>query len=250
MPAAPLRSPYMRKVISISQTVVHVYAENGRCEVWASGNAKYDETHARLEVKLDSFLRRSWDDKRARADWLPNSQTVMSTASFEEGTSIAKEIFNNWLRRVRQAVASKDFQNHSDIATAEGLEVTLCWWPSHQSKLSKKKAHGTGLFTMKRTVLVYHFHNSNANSGLGAWPEGYELLNQLRGYPHPPDLRAKPRRPGEFTRSAARQVSWRDSFHFRSEKRRPIHEHDQRSEGGGKEVDAGVDGVVQSNDPY
>ena len=36
---------------------------------------------------------------------------------------------------------------------------------------------------MKRTVFVYHFHNSNANSGLGAWPEGYELLNQLRGYP-------------------------------------------------------------------
>jgi hypothetical protein len=34
-----------------------------------------------------------------------------------------------------------------------------------------------------RVVHIGNRGHINANSGLGAWPEGYELLNQLRGEP-------------------------------------------------------------------
>ncbi len=99
----------MKKVISISESVVPIRVENDVCEVWASADADYDEAKSRLKVKLGSFVRRSSDDKRVRTDWLPDAQTVMSMASFEQGTSIAKEIFNHWVKRVRQAVPVKGF---------------------------------------------------------------------------------------------------------------------------------------------
>jgi hypothetical protein len=72
------QNPSLRRVISISQIVVPMRAENGSWEVWASADANYDEAKSQLEVKLDSFLRRSSDDKRLTPNWLPSSQTVLS----------------------------------------------------------------------------------------------------------------------------------------------------------------------------
>jgi hypothetical protein len=79
-------------------------AENGSWEVWASADANYDEARSQLEVKLDSFLRRSSDDKRLTPNWLPSSQTVLSSVPFEEGGPLAKRMFEHWVRRLHRTV--------------------------------------------------------------------------------------------------------------------------------------------------
>jgi hypothetical protein len=93
----------MRTVISISETVAPFVSANGRCEVWASAEGKYDDANARLELNLDSFLRRR-DEQDLATNWLPGAQTVTSMAPREEATSIAKAIFKHWVSRVRRAV--------------------------------------------------------------------------------------------------------------------------------------------------
>jgi hypothetical protein len=93
----------MKRVISISEIVAPVQVENDLCEVWASGDAGYGEAKAELEVKLSAFLRRSTDNKRLTANWLPSDQTVTERMDFEEASSAAKEIFESWVQRVRRA---------------------------------------------------------------------------------------------------------------------------------------------------
>jgi len=104
----------MKKVISISEIVAPIRVENDACEVWASADADYDEAKSRLEVKLDSFLRRSSDNEHLPASWLPGKETVSERVDFEEGSPAAKEIFENWVKRVRRAVLQKGFA----VATA------------------------------------------------------------------------------------------------------------------------------------
>jgi hypothetical protein len=95
----------MKKVISISEIVAPIQIENEVCEVWASAEAGYYE--GKLEVKLDSFLRRSSDNKHLSASWLPETETVVERVDFEEGSRAAKEIFENWVRRVRRALGKR-----------------------------------------------------------------------------------------------------------------------------------------------
>lgn len=92
----------MKKVISISEIVAPVRVENDVCEVWASADASYDEAKSLLKVKLGSFLRRSCDHERVAASWLPGEETVNGRVDFEEGSSAAKEIFENWVKRIRR----------------------------------------------------------------------------------------------------------------------------------------------------
>ena len=95
----------MKKVISISEIVAPIQVENDLCKVWASAEADYHE--GKLEVKLESFLRRSSDNKRVSASWLPETETVVEHIDFEEGSPAAKEIFESWVRRVRRAVTKR-----------------------------------------------------------------------------------------------------------------------------------------------
>ena len=99
----------MKKVISISEIVAPIRVENDLCKVWASADTDYDEAKSRLEVKLDSFLRRFSDNEHLPASWLPGKETVSEHVDFEEGSPAAKEIFENWVKRVRSAVLQKGF---------------------------------------------------------------------------------------------------------------------------------------------
>jgi hypothetical protein len=83
----------MKKVISISEIAAPIRVEDDACEVWASADADYDEAKSRLEVKLESFLRRSSDNEHLSASWLPGKETVSERVDFEEGSPAAKEIF-------------------------------------------------------------------------------------------------------------------------------------------------------------
>ena len=104
----------MKKVISISEIVAPVQVEDDLCEVWASAEANYHE--GKLEVKLDSFVRRSSDNEHLSASWLPETQTVVERVDFEEGSPAAKEIFENWVKRVRQAVGKRTVVRSSSPA--------------------------------------------------------------------------------------------------------------------------------------
>jgi hypothetical protein len=97
------------KVTSISEVVAPIRVENDLCKVWASADADYDEAKSRLEVKLDSFLRRSSDNEHLSASWLPGKETVSDRVDVEEGNPAAKEIFENWVKRLRRAVLQKCF---------------------------------------------------------------------------------------------------------------------------------------------
>ncbi|MGB7839765.1 MAG: hypothetical protein WBL40_16820 [Terrimicrobiaceae bacterium] len=95
----------MKKVISISEIVAPIRVENDRYEVWASAEANYHE--GKLEVQLDSFLRRSTDDEHLSPSWLPKTQMVIEYVDFEKGSPAPKEIFENWVKRVRRAVGKR-----------------------------------------------------------------------------------------------------------------------------------------------
>ena len=97
----------MKRVISISEIVRPVQVENDFCEVWASADANYGEAKSQLEVKLDAFLRRSKDNKRLTASWLPPAETVAERVDIEEASPAAKEIFESWVQRVRRATEGR-----------------------------------------------------------------------------------------------------------------------------------------------
>ena len=101
----------MKKVISISEIVASIQVENDLCKVWAGAEADYHE--GKLEVKLESFLRRSTDNERLAASWLPETETVVEHIDFEEGSPAAKEIFESWVKRVRRAIGK-----HSAVANS------------------------------------------------------------------------------------------------------------------------------------
>ena len=95
----------MKKVISISEIVAPIQVESDLSEVWATADASYHE--GKLQVQLDSFLRRARDNERLSADWLPSGEKVIERVSLEEGSAAAKEIFENWAERVRRAVSKR-----------------------------------------------------------------------------------------------------------------------------------------------
>jgi hypothetical protein len=99
----------MKKVISISEIVAPIQLKNDLCEVWATADASYHE--GQLEVKLDRFVRRARDNEHLQASWLPETERVVERVDFEEGSSATKEIFANWVKRVRQAIGK-----HSAVA--------------------------------------------------------------------------------------------------------------------------------------
>jgi hypothetical protein len=102
-----LLSFQIRNVISIRETIGPFHDGDSQCEVWASAEGNYDECEARLEVKLDSYLRRSTDSLPLPTSWLPGTQTVISATPFEEGAAVTKEMFKHWVKRVRRAVPFK-----------------------------------------------------------------------------------------------------------------------------------------------
>ena len=103
----------IRNVISIRETLASFHDGDSQCEVWASAEGNYDESDARLEVKLDCFLRRSSDSMPLPTSWLPRAQTVMSATPFQEGASVTKEMFKHWVKRVRQSIPFKGSRANS-----------------------------------------------------------------------------------------------------------------------------------------
>jgi hypothetical protein len=97
----------MKRVTDTTEVLGTVETPQGKCEVCASADAKYDEEATRLVVKMDAFLRTTdllTKEKRFPAEWLPKPETVREAVGPEETVEMAQDIFQRWVRKVRRAV--------------------------------------------------------------------------------------------------------------------------------------------------
>jgi hypothetical protein len=99
----------MKRVIDTSEVLGTMDTANGTCEVCASADANYDDTAGRLVVRLESFLRTT--DLRSKekcipANWLPKPETITESVAADETVDAARNIFQRWVRKVRQAAPS------------------------------------------------------------------------------------------------------------------------------------------------
>jgi len=96
----------MKRIIDTSEALGTVEMPQGVCELCASADASYDEETARLVVKLEAFLRPTdllVKERHFRIDWLPKNETVTESVAREECHEVAREIFQGWTRKVREA---------------------------------------------------------------------------------------------------------------------------------------------------
>jgi hypothetical protein len=97
----------MKRVTDTTEVLGTVEMPQGRCEVCASADARYDEEATRLVVKLDAFLRTTdllTKERRFPAEWLPKPETVRETVGADETVEMAHDIFHRWARKVLLAV--------------------------------------------------------------------------------------------------------------------------------------------------
>jgi hypothetical protein len=102
----------MRKVLSTSEIVQDLDLEVEPKELCATAEADYDERNSTLVIKLDSFVRQvhhAGPDVCTRPDWLPKPETLREGVSPSEASDLARDIFRQWTKKVRESAAvSKD----------------------------------------------------------------------------------------------------------------------------------------------
>lgn len=79
----------MKHVIPINEIVGQPESMGGEWEVCTTAEADYDTDASRLQVTLDSFIRRPGaesDSERLPADWLPHPEMVIESVSRGEAT--------------------------------------------------------------------------------------------------------------------------------------------------------------------
>jgi len=110
----------MRRVVSSSEIVGNCECQGLSMDVSAHSDAYYEEATSTLQVKLmaevepaDNEFHSSWP----HPDWLPAKQTVQEHLPYEDALQVAKEIFRNWARKVREAMPdnTETNQNRRDL---------------------------------------------------------------------------------------------------------------------------------------
>lgn len=99
----------MKRVISITEVVHSAEDWRGAWELCASAEAGYDEVESVLLVELACQVRPVESKPAAdiaAPDWLPRPQTVREKIPVHEAAEVAKDIFQRWVRRVRQSIPS------------------------------------------------------------------------------------------------------------------------------------------------
>ena len=84
-----------------------VETPDGTYDVCAEAVALYDEEASKLEVELDAFLRTTdirIKEKRLCPDWMPKHVHVRESAVPEETGDLARDIFQRWVRKVRESI--------------------------------------------------------------------------------------------------------------------------------------------------
>lgn len=99
----------MRKIISLSEIVELLELEEGWDEVCATAGVSFDTVTCSLTVKLDSFVRPvdlRTAERHLTPGWLPRSDTLRETVPLDEAVPSAKDIFQRWVKKVRQSIPS------------------------------------------------------------------------------------------------------------------------------------------------
>lgn len=95
----------MAGVISITKILGTVH--DGTVEVCASADADYDSAAEKVTVALGSFTRSvsgSGDGHHEAEPWLPGDERVSEHLSRDEADDFARDVFENWVKRVRASV--------------------------------------------------------------------------------------------------------------------------------------------------
>lgn len=97
----------MKRIISISRIVESREVAKGTREVIASAEAAFDEGKSDLVIDLDSkalVTDARGHETRVTEDWLPRRETVHEHVDLSEAPDAAKEIFERWAGKVREAI--------------------------------------------------------------------------------------------------------------------------------------------------
>lgn len=76
-------------------------------EVCATAETQYDPSAEKISVALDSFARcvsASGDSEHVSRAWLPAAERVTEHLSHDEATAFAKDVFQNWVRKVHATI--------------------------------------------------------------------------------------------------------------------------------------------------
>lgn len=97
----------MRRIITSSEIIGTFRKEGHEYELCASADGNYDDERCQLVMDLDSCIR-PIDRHGAGGDhstsWLPKPQNVKESVPLDEAREVARDVFQNWVHRVRQSV--------------------------------------------------------------------------------------------------------------------------------------------------
>jgi hypothetical protein len=95
----------MEPVVFLSEIVAEIGGDRNPQEVCASADARYDRTARAVVIELDCLTRPSGIvGTRNPVDWLPKKQTVKEVVSLDEASDLARDVFGNWVKRVRASI--------------------------------------------------------------------------------------------------------------------------------------------------
>lgn len=103
----------MRKIAESLCVVESKIIGRTEYEVCASETADFDESNSVLRVDLASFVRRvnpHGRDDVLHPGWLPGPEVLQHHLPKEDASEDAREIFQNWRRKLKQAIPNtKEF---------------------------------------------------------------------------------------------------------------------------------------------
>jgi hypothetical protein len=102
-------SSEMKRVIDTGELLGTVDLPECVCQVCASAAAQDYPDTGKLEIRLESFLRTTgvrFPEKQVPANWPPKADPVTESVGPEEMLELAREIFQRWVRKVRQATSA------------------------------------------------------------------------------------------------------------------------------------------------
>lgn len=91
----------------MSEAVGEFASDRGPTEVWAVGEAVYDETQGKLVILFGSSLRLLDDehpDEVFAAEWLPDREILRKSIPAERAFEYARELFVAWTVKVRWTI--------------------------------------------------------------------------------------------------------------------------------------------------
>ncbi len=98
----------MKRIISCTEILGSFTRDGREFEVCAAAEGDFEEAESRLMIELDAFIRPvdlRVKEEHLRPDWLPAKQNIKEGVSREDATSLAKEIFHGWVRKILESIS-------------------------------------------------------------------------------------------------------------------------------------------------